>query len=113
VVGAVVAATVLVAPAGAAQRRPTTTTAPAVATAVSSSTLPPLDCRQKRQILARYERQRARAATSAARADQRSRLAERAGNLALADALQGVIDEQESRIEIIEAAIDAVKARCK
>ncbi len=89
------------------------TTVAGASGASTSSTLPPLDCKLRRQILARYERQKARALTNAARADQRSRQAERAGNVALADALQGVIDEQEERIEIIQAAIDAVKARCK
>lgn len=110
----VVAGVLAVSPAGSAQRRTTTvpTTMPTT-TSAPVSTLAPIDCRQKRQILARYERQKARAATNAARADQRSKQAERSGNAALADALQGVIDEQEERIEIIQAAIDAVKVRCK
>lgn len=88
------------------------TSGPSAPSATSSS-LPPIDCRNRRLILARYERQKARALTNAARADQRSKQAEQEGKAALANALQGVIDEQEERVEIIQAAIDAVKARCR
>ncbi len=92
---------------------PTTTPAANPGASATSSSLPPIDCRNRRLILARYERQKARALTNAARADQRSKQAEQEGKAALANALQGVIDEQEERVEVIQAAIDAVKARCR
>jgi hypothetical protein len=96
--------------ASAQQKKPKSTTTTVAAS--TSSSLPPLDCAQKRQILARYERQKARALTNAARADARSKQASATGKEDLAEALQGVIDEQEQRIDVIQAAIDAVKARC-
>jgi hypothetical protein len=117
-VGSVVLAMALLAgPSALAQKKSTTTVAPTTTIAAAPSgatttTLIPIDCKQKRQILARYERQKARALTNVARAEQRSKQAGKSGNEKVAAAMQGVIDEQEERVEVIQAAIDAVKARC-
>lgn len=87
----------------------TTTTAPAATTTVPFN---PVVCRNKLQLLAQLERQKAKALTLLARADGRARRPGVKADAALQAALEEEVAVNRERVDALTAQINVLRLRC-